>query len=159
MGNGWRHLVPSLAGLLALGCTALPGDLVADDAAFEGGLPIAVHRVESFGLWQDADREGRQRIVVMRHCLPTRCADRAYLQWLVDRVDAGGRYERSEELSTAELSEIGPHIAIERITPAPTVSHPARFEIEHADTFSGEVMAHCVTPGAPGSYEVRIGAC
>ena len=144
---------------LGLGCMHSGGVLVSSESEFRGGLPASITRVESFGLWSHGERRGSLRIVVTRSCRPEHCFDRSFLQWLDTRRDEQGRFLAAVEGETSEIDELGNSVLVEKITPAPSVKNPARFQIESANSHSGELGAICVTPGAPGSYAAHDGPC
>jgi hypothetical protein len=144
---------------VGLGCSQLQTGLVTPTADFRGGLPASIVRVESFGLWSQGERQGSLRIVVTRGCSPERCFDRTFLQWLDTLRDEEGRSLEAEEGETTEIDELGDFTFVERITPAPSVQNPGRFQLDAAHSHSGEPRAICITPAAPGAYTAREGPC
>ena len=152
----WRSVV-LLA--MSLGCSHLGDPLVSSDAAFRGGLPASIVRVESFGLWSHGDRQGSLRLVVTRGCSPERCFDRTYLQWLDSLRDGDGRFLEADEGETTEIDELGDFVLVEQITPAPSAHEPGRFQLDSAQSHSGAPRAICITPHTPGTYTVREGPC
>lgn len=153
---GWRGIA-LLA--MSLGCSHLGDALVSSNAEFRGGLPAAIVRVQSFGLWSNGTRQGSLRIVVTRGCSPERCFDRTFLQWLDSLRDAEGRFLEADEGETTEIDELGEFALIEGVTPAPRAGEPGRFQLDSSHTHSGAPRAMCITPRSPGAYTVLEGAC
>jgi hypothetical protein len=154
MGLRWVALLT-----LGLGCSHLQSGLVTPTAEFRGGLPASIVRVESFGIWSEGDRQGSLRIVVTRGCSPERCFDRTFLQWLDALRDEEGRSLQAEEGETTEIDEIGDFSFVERISPAPSLQSPGRFQLDSTQSHSGALRSICVTPRAPGAYTTREGPC
>ena len=149
----------ALLGTFLLACTTPGPPRVDDDGAFRGGLSPSISIVETFGLWAHEQDEGGLRLVVTKRCSPEHCADRAFLQWLVHRIDRDDGSVRTREVATVELVELGAVAVVQSVVPAPAVDRPGRFELHAVNTYTLDPRTICVDPGPPSRYAASEGSC